>query len=404
MTIKPQAPLTGIRVVEFGQLIASPLAGMVLADYGAEVIKVEPLSGDAARKLLSPWLQGLSRTEVSPTYLAFNRSKRAIALDLKAPTGRAIASKLVSTADIVIQAFRPGAMDRLGLGPGQLRAKHPRLIYASLSAFGIDGPERNRAGLDLIVQAESGIMATTGFPGGPPTKVGFQVVDHAAGQVLAQGILAALIARERSGVGDHVHVSLLRVALNLQAAAFTEYLVSDLVPERIGNAAGQSAPADVFATLDGSIVISAYTPGHWHKLCQLLDAPDLENHPLYATVEARTAHRSELKADLEKSLSKRSTDEWLALMVPMGLAAGRIKDYADIATDQARTIGSVYTEAGANLRMLRGPVEFEARADVPLAEPPALGRDSVAILMELGYTEREIEELISTHAIVAAGR
>ncbi|MET0310435.1 MAG: CoA transferase, partial [Burkholderiaceae bacterium] len=237
---RPAAPLAGVRVIDLGQYIAGPGAAMALAELGADVIKVEPPGGDQAR--------GIGRYGESMVR-AYNRGKRSIALDLKSPAGRDVALRLIGRSDVVIQNLRPGVAARLGLGPEDVRALHPRVIYLSISGFAGNGPSRDRPGYDIAAQAESGLMSVTGEPGGAPQKVGVPVVDAAAAQLGAQAVLAALYGRERSGVGETLEVSLLETALHLQAATWCEYLGGGPEPTRIGNGQPHNAPAaDVVAT------------------------------------------------------------------------------------------------------------------------------------------------------------
>jgi crotonobetainyl-CoA:carnitine CoA-transferase CaiB-like acyl-CoA transferase len=396
------APLDGVRVLEFGQLLAGPNAALILAELGADVIKVEPLAGDAGRELQSAAFTGSS---TSPTFVAFNRGKRSIALDLKSEAGREVGRRLIEQADVVIESSRPGAMERLGLGGEDARRINPRLVYASVSGFGFVGPERERRGVDLVIQAESGIMSITGERDGRPLKVGFTVVDVAAGNVLAQAILAALLRRERTGAGDLVQVSLLEVALHLQAQPLTEYLATGAVPERNGNAAPMTAPADMARTSDGHIVISAYLDDHWRILCARLGRPELADDPRFATKVARVAHRQELLATLEESLMTRTRAEWLAELQPAGLVVGVVKDYADIESSaQVEANGSIVTldtADGSELRTVRLPFRLGGWQPVRRPAPPEVGQHTAEILAELGYLPEQIEQRIADGAVRA---
>jgi crotonobetainyl-CoA:carnitine CoA-transferase CaiB-like acyl-CoA transferase len=385
-------PLQGLRVLELGNLLAAPCAGMVLADLGAEVVKVEGFGGDPARELQTAAFTG---SGTSPTFLAFNRGKRSIALDVKTPGGMGVVRRLLERADVLIESFRPGVMERLGLGFEALHAEHPRLVYGSLSGFGQVGPERGRRGVDLVIQAESGIMAVTGQPDGPPTKVGFTVVDVAAGHVLAQGILAALYNRERTGEGDHVSVSLLDVALHLQAAPMTEYLATGALPPRCGNAAPMTAPADLFRTADGHLVISAYLDNHWRLLCDSIGRPELVQDPRFATKVARVRNREALVAELEATLRGDTSRGWMARLQGAGLAVGMVKSYADIEADeQVRAMGTVVSVGGPRaVRTVRAPAQYAAwQPEYPLA-PPEVGEHTEEVLAELGYAAEEVAQL-----------
>ncbi len=392
MTARP--PLHGLRVLELGNLLAAPCAGMVLADLGAAVVKVEALSGDPARELQTAAFTG---SGTSPTFLAFNRGKRSIALDLRTVGGLEVVARLLEGSDVLIESFRPGVMDRLGLGVASLRRAHPRLVYASLSGFGHAGPERGRRGVDLVIQAESGIMAVTGQPEGPPTKVGFTVVDVAAGHVLAQGILAALLNRERTGEGDCVSVSLLDVALHLQAAPMTEYLATGTLPPRCGNAAPMTAPADLLATADGHLVISAYLDTHWRLLCESLGRAELVDDARFATKVDRVRNREALVAELESTLRTDTSRAWIERLQGAGLAVGMVKSYADIEADaQVQAMGTVVNVGwgdDAPIRTVRAPAQFGSWRPEYAMAPPALGEHTAEVLAEIGYSAAEIAAL-----------
>ncbi|MGE0859673.1 MAG: CaiB/BaiF CoA transferase family protein [Gammaproteobacteria bacterium] len=332
------APLAGVRVVEFAQMVAAPSAALLLADYGADVVKVEPPEGDNCRNLRSA---AASALPVSPVFVAYNRGKRLIRLDLRDADSLATAKRLVAAADVVIEASRPGAMTRLGLGPEAAHALNPRLVYASVSGFGWSETVSDKRGVDLIVQAESGIMSMTG-PAESPMKVGFTMVDAATGHALCHAILAALFRRERSGRGATVGVSLYDTALHLQSGPLVEYLMTGQQVPRSGNSAPLSAPADLLRCGEGALVISAYLPAHWLRFIGLIGAPELAHDPRFAEVSGRLAHRAALIAELEARLATRSAAAWQALLEPAGLLVGQVRDYAQV-------VDSPYTTAAASI-------------------------------------------------------
>lgn len=359
-------PLAGVRVVEVSQMVAGPSAALLLADYGAKVVKVEPPGGDAGRRLKTVAAAGL--TSGSPVFLAYNRNKRLVSIDLKDEAGRAEVAGLIANADVFLSASRPGAMERLGLGPDQLLAQHPRLVYAAVSGFGWRG-QAQRRGVDLIVQAESGMMSATGFPELPPTKVGFPIVDAACGHAVCHGILAALFRRERTGRGGLVRVSLYDLALHLQASSMVEYLLVGEQLPRAGNSAPLSAPADVFACADGLLAVSAYTPTHWRAFVHTVEATELLVDDRFATQEDRVRNRDQLTRALEAVLQTRPAQDWVDRLGAAGVVAGRVKDYRDVMADSGPDTGGRMFERMDDGFGIRTPVELLDTPDVPFLPP-----------------------------------
>lgn len=318
------APLEGIRVVELAQMVAGPGTGLLLADYGAEVIKVEPPGGEGARQLKSPTVLDI---DPSPVFSAYNRNKSLVTADLRDQTDKAEVIRLCRDADVVLTSSRPGVMERLGLGYDDLKSINPMVVYAAVTGFG-DGPlGQSRGGVDLLVQAESGLMSTTGELGGQPLKVGFTVVDAATAHALTHGILAALLRRARSGVGEQVAVSLYDVAVQLQTGPVAEYLHSGDQTPRMGNSAPFSAPADLFRCSDKDIVISAYLPHHWLALLECLGLTELADDERFATGEARSRNRQALSGQLAEVFVTRTADEWLTELSARGILAAPVQDH-----------------------------------------------------------------------------
>ena len=338
-----ELPLAGIRVIEFAQMVAAPSAAMMLADYGADVVKVEPPEGDNVRRLRSAVTLDLPE---SPIFLAYNRGKRLLRLDLRDAADLAIAKRLIQAADILIEASLPGAMERLGLGPEAALALNPRLVYGSVSGFGWSDKVRNKRGVDLIVQAESGIMAATG-PLETPMKIGFTAVDAASRHAFCHALLAALFKRERSGRGQVVRVSLYDVALHLQAGPLVEYLMTGKQLPRNGNSAPLGAPADLLRCGEGAMVIAAYLPKHWLTLLNVLNAPQLADDARFVTPSDRIAHRAELIAALETLLASDSADAWEARLAAAGLLVGQVRDYAAVATSPYTLAAGTIASTGA---------------------------------------------------------
>jgi len=386
---RPAAPLAGVRVVDFGQYIAGPGAAMVLAELGASVTKIEPLAGDQARHI-GRYGESMVR--------AYNRGKRSIALDLKSDAGRQVAWRLIAGSDVVIQNLRPGVVDRLGLGPAEVRARHPRIIYLSISGFPGTGPSRDRPGYDIAAQAESGLMSVTGEPGRLPQKVGVPIIDAAAAHVGAQAVLAALYGRERTGQGETLETSLLETALHLQAATWCEYLGGGPEPTRIGDGQPHNAPAaEVVPTRDGHIVLSAYAQEHWQRFCRVMGREELASDPRFATNADRVAHRAELRAVLKECLSAYSSEECVALLGRNQIVAGAVRRYRDVLASADVQASGMLVDAAApgdgGYRAFGLPYRLgDAQRSAPPAAP-ACGADAAALLAEAGYSEQDIAAL-----------
>lgn len=387
----PAAPLAGVRVIDLGQYIAGPGAAMVLAELGASVTKIEPIAGDQARHI-GRYGESMVR--------AYNRGKRSIALDLKSDAGQQVAWRLIAGSDVVIQNLRPGVVDKLGLGPAAVRARHPRIVYLSISGFPARGPSRDRPGYDIAAQAESGLMSVTGEPDRLPQKVGVPIVDAAAAHVGAQAVLAALYGRERTGQGETLETSLLETALHLQAATWCEYLGGGPEPTRIGDGQPHNAPAaDVLPTRDGHIVLSAYAEEHWQRFCRVMGREELASDPRFASNASRVAHRAELRAVLKQCLSGYSSEECVALLGRNQIVTGAVRRYRDVLASADVQASGLLVEAGgagaggASYRALGLPYRL---GDAPQPAPPAApecGADGAALLAEAGYSDQDIAAL-----------
>ncbi len=388
------APLAGIRVIDLGQYIAGPGAAMALGELGASVIKIEPLTGDQARHI-GRYGESMIR--------AYNRGKRSIALDLRSDAGLEAALRLIGQSDVVIQNLRPGSVDKLGLGPEAVRAKFPRIVYLSISGFGSSGPSRERPGYDIAAQAESGLMSMTGEPDRLPQKVGVPVVDAAAAQLGAQAVLAALYARERTGAGETLEVSLLETALNLQAATWCEYLGGAPEPTRMGHGQPHNAPAaEVVATRDGHIVLSAYAEDHWQRFCKVVGRPELASDARFASNAKRVANRAGLREVLAQCLSGYTSDECVELLGRNQIVAGAVRRYSDVLHSPDVQASGILVEAasphGAGYRALGMPYRFGKGPRPSPQAAPACGADTASILAEAGYGSSEISTLMSDGA------
>jgi crotonobetainyl-CoA:carnitine CoA-transferase CaiB-like acyl-CoA transferase len=374
-------PLAGLVVADFSRILAGPYATMLLADMGAEVIKVESPLGDDTRTWMPP-----VRDETSTYYLSVNRNKKSIVLDLKDPDDLAVAQRLAQRADIVIENFRPGLMARFGLDYEAVAARNSGVIYASISGFGT-GAGKNYPGYDLMVQAISGLMSLTGSPDGQPFRAGISVFDVMTGLHANIGILAALNVRRETGVGQHVEVNLLASALSGLVNQTGAFVAGDVVPTRMGNAHPSLFPYEPLPASDGEIIIIAGNDGQFARLCEALDVPDLVRDERFATNADRTRNREELRPLLEDKLKQRTKAEWFEVLLAAGVASGPINTIAEgvqfadqLGLDPVVEVGS----GDAAVPSVRNPISFSGsslRYDLP---PPTLGEHTDEIRAWLG--------------------
>lgn len=365
-------PLAGVRVVEFGHYIAAPAATQVLSELGAEVVKVEPPTGDQARGI-GAYGEGI--------VLAFNRGKRSVVLDLRQGEDRSAALELIAEADVVVQNLRAGAMARLGLGPDDLLSANPRLVYVSVSGYSSRSPSAHRPGLDIAAQAESGLMSITGEQDGDPLRVGFPIADVAASYAVVQAVLAALLRRERTGKGGVAEVSLLDAAIHLQSAMWGEWHASGQEPRRKGNGQATVAPAaDLVHTEDGTIVLSAYAPDHFARLCRLIGKEWMLDDPRFVDNPSRVVHREALLVEISQVLGTYRTEECLALLAEHGLVAAAVRGYRDVAAaEDVLTSGILTTGISQDGERFTIPsLPFTLDGVEPAADRavPRLGADS----------------------------
>ncbi|HET7034740.1 MAG TPA: CoA transferase [Thermomicrobiaceae bacterium] len=387
-----EAALAGITVIDFSRHLAGPFAAMTLGDLGADVLKIEaPGRGDDTRGYLPFW------NGVSCYYLSANRNKRSLTLNLQSTEGQAIARKLAAEADILIENFRPGTMERWGLGEAELRGRNPRLIYCAISAVGSEGPDRDRAGVDLLMQAYAGLMSITGYPEQPPVRVGTSAVDLTAGANAVQGILAALYVRERTGRGQRVESSLLEGQVSWLTYHAVSYFGTGQVPGRLGSGHASLAPYGAYPTSDGFLVLALASDALWRRFCAAVGRPELAEDARFARNEARMTNRPELEAEVGAILAERSAAEWGALFDAEGIPAS--------------TVNSLDTVLNLPQVLHREMVVPLPRDDIPdlklpgvaikLSEtpgtlrrpPPKLGEHSDDVLARLGYQPEEIARL-----------
>ncbi|WBO61815.1 CaiB/BaiF CoA transferase family protein [Streptomyces camelliae] len=393
------AALAGIRVLDLSRILSGPVATMVLADLGADVIKVEDTKdGDDTRQWAPPY-QG----DQSAYFLAANRNKRGISVDLKTEQGREFVLRLADRADVVVENFRPGTADRLGLGYDALAARNPRLVYASISGYGQTGPWASRPGYDAIAQAQSGMMSITGEAGGPPLRPGVATADIGAGMWAAIGILAALHARESTGRGQHVDVSLLDGQLAWLTYVAGGWFASGSAPGPHGSAHPTIVPYQALPTADGHLMIAAGNDKLFQRLTEVLGVPDLAADPRFAGNPDRVRHRDELIPLLEARLARCGSAEWAALLDAAGVPCAPIATVADaLSSPQARarnmvveldhpTAGRLRT-VGSPLKLGHTPARFHSA-------PPLLGQHTDEVLAEAGYTPQETADLHTAGAV-----
>ncbi len=384
------APLAGLRVVDCSAIIAGPVATTFLATYGADVVKVEPLEGDALRGYPST-LPGLSRY-----FLGINRGKRSLAVDLKHPEGRAIAHRLAARADVFVESFRPGVAARLGLDAPRLRGDNPRLVYCSISAFGQAGPLAERPGLDPVVQCYGGLAWEQGAAtGASPELVRGSLVDYYTGSLAAAGILLALLARDRTGAGQRVETSLLDGVLAMQAGrAFwaEEHEPPEAVQDLLGDRVSR-----IYPTRDGHLYLYVELPKFWAGLCRTLGCDGWLEDPRLRTMKGRHAHKAELIAAITARLADRPAAEWEARFTAAGVPCTRLRSIPELLQDaQALAIGALATvphDALGPVRLLGVPVRLEATPGAPAAAPPDVGQHTDAVLGEIGLAPGEVVRL-----------
>ena len=395
-------PLSGIRVVDLTRILAGPYATMILGDMGADVIKVEnPDGGDDSRGWGPPWVPQAGGA--SAYYTAVNRNKRSVALDLKGDAGREALWRLIDGADVLVSNFRPGVIERLGFSWEAVHARAPRLVYALVNGYGATGPGAAKPSFDVIVQGESGVMDVTGWPDGPPTRVGISLGDETAGLLVVQGILAALFARQRTGEGQRVEVALHDGLLSLLTYHAQNWWAGGQRPARLGNAHPSIVPYQTFRAADAWINVGVGNERQWRAFCELAGRAEWIEDPRYATNGARVTHRDELVPLLEELFASRPAADWLDALGAAGIPSGRIRHVSEALespeTRHREMVVDVESDAGGPLRLLGVPVKLSGTPGRIRRRPPALGEHTEEVLSEIGYDSVTIESLRTRGAI-----
>ncbi len=397
-----QGPLAGMKVIELAHIMAGPACGMMLADMGADVIKVEKPDGDDSRRFLPPDING-----ESAAYMMMNRNKRGIALNLKDPDAIAVLRTLLDSADVVIENYRHDTMERLGLGYDTLRQSNPALVYCAISGFGRTGPYAERGGFDLIAQGMSGLMSITGEgPGRPPVKPGAPISDITAGFLAALGCVSAYSHAQKTGQGQVVDTSLFEAGISLTYWQSAIAFATGEAPGALGSAHPLNAPYQSFRTRDGWINIGAANQRNWMRLLEVIEAPDLGADPRFGTNRDRMEHLDELVPILEEHLSARDTSDWLDRMEAAGLPAGPVMNIPEMHRDPQALARDMIVETqhptAGPVKAIGLPIKFGDTPGGVTRPAPTLGQHGAEILSEHGYAQDRIDALESQGALIVA--
>lgn len=400
MVNRSTPPLHGLTVLDFTRVLSGPYCTMLLGDMGARVIKIEhPERGDDTRGWGPPF-QGSE----SAYFLSVNRNKESVTLDLKNPAAGAILSRLLDRADVLVENFRPGTMDRLGLGYEAVAERYPRLVYCSISGFGQNGPRSRQAGYDAVIQAEGGLMSITGDADGPPYRLGVAISDIVSGMFAAQGIAMALLARERSGRGQLVDIGMLDATTALLTYQAAICFATGAPPTRMGNRHPTIVPYETFPVADGEIVVAVGNDEQWCRFCEVIGASQLSSDARFATNRLRVENYRELRPRLTDLLSRRTRDQWLREFTKAGVPSGAVRDVGEVLKDPQlgvrEMIASVEHATLGLVRVLGVPIKLSQNPGAVRTAPPTLGQHTDSILRrEVGLTDADIQQLRDKHAI-----
>jgi crotonobetainyl-CoA:carnitine CoA-transferase CaiB-like acyl-CoA transferase len=398
--LRAAGPLRDLTVLDLSRVLSGPYCTMQLADMGARVIKIErPGGGDDTRAWGPPFVKG-----ESAYFLSINRNKESVTLNFKHPDGRRLLDALIARADVLVENFRPGTLDEMGLGYDALHARHPRLVYTSISGFGHTGPERERPGYDAVLQGEGGIMSVTGPPDGEPYKVGVAIADLASGLFAAQGTLLALYERERSGQGQHVDIGMLDSVAALLTYQAGIYFATGAPPPRLGNAHPTVAPYETFRAADGDVVLAAGTDEFWRQFCRIAGLDAYATDPRFATNSDRVRNYDVLRPIVAEAFLRRTRAEWLELLNEAGIPAGPVHDLHDVLTGEqllAREMVRTLPHAAAgSVQVLGTPVKLSTTPGGVHCAPPVLGEHTEDVLTgDLGLAAADIAALRTARVI-----
>ena len=385
-------PLAGVTVLDLSRILAGPYCTMLLGDLGAEVLKVEPPRGDDARAWGPPFVAG-----ESAYFLAVNRNKKSLCINLKHPGGCDLLRRLAEDADVLVENFRPGTLERLGFGYEEIRRSNPRLVYCSISGYGHSGPLKDKPGYDAVIQGEGGWMSLTGEPDGPPLKVGASLADIFTGMMAAQGVLAALYERQRTGKGRKVDVALFDSVIATLCYQAQGYLLTDVVPARMGNRHPSLAPYETFEAADGYVVVGVGNDALWHTFCQAIGRQDLDM-PRFSTNALRVQNYQELKATLGPILKSKPAQHWVDALDAAKIPVGRVRSVAEaLSNPQVKgrnMLIEVEHPALGHMKMTGNPIKMSDLDEAPVLPPPLLGQHTDEVLSErLSFSEEQIVAL-----------
>ena len=399
-------PLEGIRVIDLTRILAGPFSTMLMADMGADIIKVEqPGAGDPARgngPFLSPGGAESSEQQFSTYFMSINRGKRSIAIDLSKPKGREVLLKLAETADVLIENFRPGTMQKLGLDYEVVKARNPRIVMCSVSGFGQSGPYAHRPALDVIVQGMGGMLSITGEPGRGPVRPGASIGDITSALFATIAIQSALLERHNSGEGQYIDISMLDCQVAIMENAFMRYFTLGQTPQRIGTRHPSSTPFQAFQTADGHVVVAIMggSTDQWPLFCAAIDHVELIDDERYTTGWSRTQHYDELIPVIEEVMRQKTTSEWVELLSDMGVPVGPVQDIAEVANDPQVNHREMFVELPhpvlGQVKFTGNPIKMSRTPSGPRRVPPQLGEQTSEVLTaDVGLSPEDVAELFN---------